>query len=197
MPVKSLLQGASLGRAETALAMSACDDVLRAPELADRDESISEMIARKIIQIVQSGERNPARMRTLALEALGISDLQSATETPDLSQCVKTGAQDHFTMEWYPVPGAPFDRDLELAVIDYEGTHALVFPCRRILDGWINAETRVRIDVRPTHWREWRGAAWPFSFFSTGRVIHRRQLGLFLGKKAHDRLPIRLVFHGG
>jgi hypothetical protein len=32
----------------------------------------------------------------------------------------------------------------------------LVFPCRRILSGWVNAETRQRIDVHPTHWRGWR-----------------------------------------
>ena len=29
---------------------------------------------------------------------------------------------------WQPVSIAPFDRDLELAVIDPEGPHALVFP---------------------------------------------------------------------
>jgi hypothetical protein len=61
-------------------------------------------------------------------------------------------------MEWKPIASAPFDRDLELAVIDYGGRHALVFSCRRTLDGWINAKTRMRIDVRPTHWREWREA---------------------------------------
>ena len=33
---------------------------------------------------------------------------------------------------WQSIPSAPFDRDLELAVIDDDGTHALVFPCRRI-----------------------------------------------------------------
>jgi hypothetical protein len=38
-------------------------------------------------------------------------------------------------MEWQPIAKAPFDRDLELAVMDYDGTHALVFPCRRILNG--------------------------------------------------------------
>jgi hypothetical protein len=31
-------------------------------------------------------------------------------------------------MEWQPITTAPFDRDLELAVIDYEGPHSLVFP---------------------------------------------------------------------
>jgi hypothetical protein len=34
----------------------------------------------------------------------------------------------------------------------------LVFACRRILDGWIKAETRERLDVHPTHWREWNDA---------------------------------------
>jgi hypothetical protein len=56
---------------------------------------------------------------------------------------------------WQPVSTAPFDRDLELAVVDKDETHALVFPCRQIPDGWMNAESRKRVDVRPTHWREW------------------------------------------
>jgi hypothetical protein len=58
---------------------------------------------------------------------------------------------------WQPIETAAFDRDLELAVIDASGEpHALVFPCRRsIVDGWINATTGKRVDVRPTHWREW------------------------------------------
>jgi hypothetical protein len=50
---------------------------------------------------------------------------------------------------------APFNIDLELAVRDREGMHALVFPCRRILGGWANATTHKRIDLRPTHWRQW------------------------------------------
>lgn len=57
---------------------------------------------------------------------------------------------------WLAIHGAPFDRDIELAVIDREGPHSLVFPCRRVIGGWIDAETAKRIDVRPTHWREWR-----------------------------------------
>lgn len=57
--------------------------------------------------------------------------------------------------QWQTVVSAPFDRDLELAVIDCGEAHALVFPCRRILNGWINAETKVRLDLYPTHWREW------------------------------------------
>ena len=56
---------------------------------------------------------------------------------------------------WQPITTAPFDRDLELAVLYKDEPHALVFPCRLTADGWINAGTRKWIDVRPTHWREW------------------------------------------
>jgi hypothetical protein len=56
---------------------------------------------------------------------------------------------------WQPVSIAPFDCDLELAVIDGDGPHALVFPCRRVLRGWTKAETGEGIEVRPTHWRPW------------------------------------------
>jgi hypothetical protein len=58
---------------------------------------------------------------------------------------------------WKPVSSAPFDRDLELAVLDRTGeTHSLIFPCRRVVGGWIKVQTGERIDVHPTHWREWR-----------------------------------------
>jgi hypothetical protein len=57
---------------------------------------------------------------------------------------------------WESISTAPYDRDLELAVINRDGEHALVFPCRRTVDGWISAETQLRIQVYPTQWREWR-----------------------------------------
>jgi len=58
-------------------------------------------------------------------------------------------------MSWLKIANAPFDRDLEVAVIDHDGPHAIVFPCRRILGGWVNAATRARVAIYPTHWREW------------------------------------------
>jgi hypothetical protein len=61
-------------------------------------------------------------------------------------------------MEWRPIASAPFDRDLELAVINYDGKHALIFPCRRILNGWLDAETDKLVVVYPTHWRDWQDA---------------------------------------
>jgi hypothetical protein len=71
-------------------------------------------------------------------------------------KAARIGPDVHYRMEWRTPTGAPFDRDLELAVIDYYGVHSLVFPCRRILTGWIDSETGKQIDLRPTHWREWR-----------------------------------------
>jgi len=53
-------------------------------------------------------------------------------------------------MTWLKIENAPFDRDLELAVIDYDGTHALAFPCRRILGGWVKAISKARVEVRRT-----------------------------------------------
>jgi hypothetical protein len=56
--------------------------------------------------------------------------------------------------EWLPATTAPFDCELELAVIGPD-VHTLVFPCRRVLGGWIKAETKERIAAHPTHWRRW------------------------------------------
>ena len=56
---------------------------------------------------------------------------------------------------WQVVSAAPFDRDLELAVIDKDGVHTLIFPCRRVVGGWINAETKAQLNFKPTHWRIW------------------------------------------
>lgn len=56
---------------------------------------------------------------------------------------------------WKPVSSAPYGRDIELAVIDRDGAHALVFACRRMDGGWVKAATGDRIEVNPTHWRDW------------------------------------------
>jgi hypothetical protein len=57
---------------------------------------------------------------------------------------------------WEGISSAPFDCDLELAFIDKDGAHALVFPCRRIKYGWVKAKTKEWIEVHPSHWRKWK-----------------------------------------
>ena len=44
---------------------------------------------------------------------------------------------------WHHISVAPFDSDLELAVIDGSGVYALAWPCRRILGGWCRCEDQV------------------------------------------------------
>lgn len=58
-------------------------------------------------------------------------------------------------MNWLNINTAPFDHDLEVAVVDFDGVHAVAFPCRRILGGWVNATSRSSVRINPTHWREW------------------------------------------
>jgi hypothetical protein len=52
-------------------------------------------------------------------------------------------------MEWQPINTAPFECDLELAVLERNDVCALVFPSQRAVDGWINAETKQRIRCSP------------------------------------------------
>jgi hypothetical protein len=56
---------------------------------------------------------------------------------------------------WQSILSAPFFRSLELAVLDEEGMHSLVFPCERTIEGWKHAITGMLVDVEPTHWRDW------------------------------------------
>ncbi|WP_348640257.1 hypothetical protein [Mesorhizobium sp. M5C.F.Ca.ET.164.01.1.1] len=70
--------------------------------------------------------------------------------------------RDHDRM-WKPILSAPFDRDLELAVFDEDGEHALVFPCVKRREGWKNAATGARVDIHPTHWRDWQSESVPTS----------------------------------
>jgi hypothetical protein len=58
-------------------------------------------------------------------------------------------------MDWKPIFSAPFDRNLQIAVIDRGGEHALVFPCRQTEVGWIDTATKRSVPVSPSHWREW------------------------------------------
>jgi hypothetical protein len=62
------------------------------------------------------------------------------------------GTSDNSIMHWESISTAPFPSFCDTAGQVY----ALVFLTRRILGGWINAETKQRIEDSPTQWREWR-----------------------------------------
>jgi hypothetical protein len=65
---------------------------------------------------------------------------------------------------WLPIHTAPFDAEIELAVIDRGGPHALVFPCRQALQGLTKAETGEKLAVHPIGSRGCDGNRW------TGRL---------------------------
>jgi len=58
-------------------------------------------------------------------------------------------------MDWKPIATAPYAGNLELAIMEKDRPHAVAFPCRRVVGGWIAAETSKWIKVKPTHWRAW------------------------------------------
>jgi len=58
--------------------------------------------------------------------------------------------------KWLPVSITPTDGSLEVCVIEQGEVHALIFPCRKEGADWIDASTKQRIDIQPTHWRLWK-----------------------------------------
>lgn len=141
---------------EIELVTSAFEDALAAL-ITNRNDPIaeSETLAKKIIEIVQAGERDPIRIRTQALNGIGNSHPHSASEIARQDQGNAVASPDDPNVEWNPIASVPFNRDLELSVIERGEVHALTFSCRRTDGGWINAETKRQVEVRPTHWREW------------------------------------------
>jgi len=63
---------------------------------------------------------------------------------------------------WETITTAPYDRDLELAVIEGDHVHSLVFACRRAPSGWVRVATCERVFINPTHWRLWQKGQGPF-----------------------------------
>jgi hypothetical protein len=56
--------------------------------------------------------------------------------------------------DWRSIVTAPDGRNIEVAVIDRAGTHALATPCCQRDAVWISAETGHILTIHPTHWRE-------------------------------------------
>lgn len=57
--------------------------------------------------------------------------------------------------KWLPVSIAPSNEDLEVGVMDRGNIHALVFPVRKSETDWVDASTKMRVHIQPTHWRKW------------------------------------------
>jgi hypothetical protein len=72
MPINRLLAGTSLGPKEIGLLNKAYEITLRALYLVDRNDLLTETIAKKIIEISQTGTSDPAQISKLAIKSLGL-----------------------------------------------------------------------------------------------------------------------------
>jgi len=69
MPIYRLLDDAAFERQHIAAIQTAFEEVLSEMRLADRSDPLTELVAKKVIELAQKGERDPARLRELTLQA--------------------------------------------------------------------------------------------------------------------------------
>ena len=72
MAIYRLLQNSPMGPEEISRLEAAYEQTLRAIGLKDRNDPITEMIAKKIIEIAQTGVQDPAQLSALAIKESGI-----------------------------------------------------------------------------------------------------------------------------
>ena len=70
MTIHRLLQNVPLSPEDVSRLVTAYEATLKALELASRSDPITEIVARKIIEIGQTGVRDPLEMSSLAIKAL-------------------------------------------------------------------------------------------------------------------------------
>ena len=71
MPIQRLLEGSGLGHKDVERLNRAYRDALHAMHLVDRNDPVTEMVARKIIEIGKNGG-DPAEIAKMAMKELGI-----------------------------------------------------------------------------------------------------------------------------
>jgi hypothetical protein len=69
MPIYRLLERAAFEPERIAMMSSVFEDVLQTLGLVDRTDPVVDMVAKKIIELAQTGVRDPARLQQLVLEA--------------------------------------------------------------------------------------------------------------------------------
>ncbi len=74
MTIHRMLQNIPLEPEDIARLVAAYEHTLRELSLRDRGAPLTEVIAKKIIEIGQTGVRDPAQISLLAIKELGYSD---------------------------------------------------------------------------------------------------------------------------
>jgi hypothetical protein len=73
MAIYRILQNSPLGPDDIARLVAAYEETLKALGLKDRSDPITELVARKILEIGQTGVRDPLQLAKLAIKDLGAS----------------------------------------------------------------------------------------------------------------------------
>jgi hypothetical protein len=68
-PIHRLVKTGTFEPEQLAVLGGVFEDVLQALGLVDRHDPLTELVARKVIELAQTGERDPVRLRQLTLEA--------------------------------------------------------------------------------------------------------------------------------
>jgi hypothetical protein len=70
MPMSQFLHGHAFGPDEIEVMTTAFEGALRTVGLVDRTDPATELVARKIIELAQQGERDPVQLSERAVQAL-------------------------------------------------------------------------------------------------------------------------------
>jgi hypothetical protein len=70
MPIYRLLRDHAFGPDEVKILGDAFEDALRTLRLVNRDDPATEIVAKKIIELAQRGERDPVRLREGAVQSV-------------------------------------------------------------------------------------------------------------------------------
>lgn len=73
MAIYRLLQNSAFVLEDIGRLVAAYENCLRILNLSDRSDPITELIAKKVIEVAQTGMRDPARIGQLVLEEIGMS----------------------------------------------------------------------------------------------------------------------------
>ena len=71
MPIVRLLKGSSFDPESLQVIVTAYEEARQALGLVDRSDPITETVARKIIEVAETGERDPKVIRQRAIDSLG------------------------------------------------------------------------------------------------------------------------------
>ena len=69
VPIHRLVRTGTFEPEQVTILGDVFEDVLQALRLADRHDPLTEMVAKKVIELAQTGERDPVRLKHLTLEA--------------------------------------------------------------------------------------------------------------------------------